>query len=291
MADAAKIGIVGSRSAIGQILHDELLEGAVGYRRGGHTRAGRELKSYQQLGPDDLAGLDLVINCAGATSGPDDTLERANVDLPRTLGLACREAGVKRIIHISSFSVYGPARRICETTPEQPVSAYGRSKLRGDEALAKLAGSDFAPLILRLPAILNAQKPSGKVSLLFSAWRRFGWFPVPRGDVRRAMISSRLAARAIARLAGDERAGIVHAADPADFTFALAARAMALSGAGRARRAPLPAAMFTPVEKLAPRIHASLFSNSELDKRANYCADMESDLLGELAALASRRTA
>lgn len=285
MVASSKIGVVGSASSIGRILCKGLLPSAVEFKRGATTPTGRMLTSYQDIVPEDLSGLDVVVNCAGLTRGTPAELELANVDLIRGLANASRDAGVARMIHISSFSVYGNASNIGEGSPARPESAYGRSKLRGDEALLELSRPGFAPVALRLPTILNAMNPSGKVFALISAWQRIGWFPVPRGDVRRSMISTWLVARVIARLAGEDCTGIVHAADPVAFDFALAAKAIG----GPARIVHLAPAMLLPLKLAAPGIYSSVYSDSLLDRQVNYSADMESDLESVLKSMASRK--
>jgi len=85
-----------------------------------------------------LAGVDTVIHLAGVTKAlrPAE-YESGNVTASAILA---REAAgkVKRFVHVSSLAAIGPAsgnEPVNEDTPPHPVSIYGRSKLRGEEAV------------------------------------------------------------------------------------------------------------------------------------------------------------
>src|SRR5262245_4628625 len=59
-----------------------------------------EPEAWQPL----LAGIDAVVNCAGALqSGPRDDLHRVHVAAPLALFAACEQFGPRRLIHISAI--------------------------------------------------------------------------------------------------------------------------------------------------------------------------------------------
>lgn len=63
---------------------------------------------------------------------------RVNRGGTELLAAVAREAGVKRLVHVSSLAATGPASRgspVDDDTPAHPVSGYGRSKLAGEDAL------------------------------------------------------------------------------------------------------------------------------------------------------------
>lgn len=107
-------------------------------------------------GPEDwqplLAGMDAVVNCAGAfQSGLRDDLGRVHVDAPRALFAACEKGGPRRVIQISAIGA-DPAAG----------SEFSRSKGEGDAALAA-SGLDW--LILR-PGVVIAPNVYGATAML-----------------------------------------------------------------------------------------------------------------------------
>jgi uncharacterized protein YbjT (DUF2867 family) len=72
-----------------------------------------------------LAGIDAVVNCAGVLQdGPRDSTRAVHVEGAAALFAACEQAGVRRVIQVSAVGVDRAA-----------VTAFGRTKLAGDQAL------------------------------------------------------------------------------------------------------------------------------------------------------------
>jgi nucleoside-diphosphate-sugar epimerase len=77
-----------------------------------------------------------------------------DINFEATVALARRakEAGVRRFIFASSCSMYGGADTdayVTEEAPLRPLTSYAESKVRAEEALAKLAGDGFSPVLMR----------------------------------------------------------------------------------------------------------------------------------------------
>ena len=93
---------------------------------------------------------DVVINCAAMTNvdGCETNWEgalRANAIGPRNLAIACEEAGAK-LIHVSTDYVFDGRERekpYTEMDTPSPVSAYGRSKLYGEEFVKTFSSHFF----------------------------------------------------------------------------------------------------------------------------------------------------
>jgi dTDP-4-dehydrorhamnose reductase len=114
---------------------------------------------------------DVVLNCAAYTAvdqaeADPDAAFAGNETGPAVLAAACAAAGA-RLIHLSTDYVFpGTHDRPYDTTdPTGPTTAYGRSKLAGEQAVSELApqahvvrtawvyagaGSDFVATMLRL---------------------------------------------------------------------------------------------------------------------------------------------
>lgn len=214
---------------------------------------------YDKFSADMFDGVDCVVNCVGVSNGEAALMQRINVDMPLALADAARAAGVRQLVHISSFSVYGGARLIDARTPVRPVGAYGRSKLAADTGLLALSDDDFAVATLRLPLIYSADS-LGKLGQLLKLWTRLRVLPIPAADVSRAMISADLSAEVIVRLCADFGPGVRLAADPEPFTYAQAAAARSET----LFRLPLPTMLTRMAERLAPSVAARLFADSHL---------------------------
>lgn len=88
-----------------------------------------------------VSGANWVINAAAYTAVDDaethqDEAFRTNADGPKNLARACRESGAT-LIHLSTDYVFDGAATVPypEEAPRHPVSAYGRSKAAGEEAI------------------------------------------------------------------------------------------------------------------------------------------------------------
>lgn len=233
-------------------------------------------------------GVRTTINCAGIATGDADLLREANIDTPRHLAGLARGAGVKRFVHVSSFSVFGRAQYIDATTALAPVTNYGRSKLAAEEVLSPLANGDFSAVMVRLPAIVGAGG-SDKLASLIDLWLRIHRLPVPRTRIRRSMISLDLAAKVLADIAIGSDRGIVHAADRISFTYQDAAAAITDRTGKAVGLVILPDAVIRLLGRPVPGLYASLYAQSLLAPTINRAANLSSDLYETIAAIALRR--
>jgi nucleoside-diphosphate-sugar epimerase len=107
---------------------------------------------------DSLAGamqdVDCVIHCAGKTKVLETAeFYEANHVGTRNVVAAASAAKVKQFIHISSLAAFGPAGTESPASENQtphPVSEYGKSKLLGEQEVAK---SNLPFTILRPSAV------------------------------------------------------------------------------------------------------------------------------------------
>ena len=128
--------------------------------------------SQSYLVREALTGVDVVFHLAWSTIhevSNQDPAADINANLVPTVHLieASRLAGIKRFVFISSGgTVYGPADRfpIPETHPQDPVTAYGITKLAAEKYLNlfhHLYGFDYAVLRPSVP-YGPRQNPLGK---------------------------------------------------------------------------------------------------------------------------------
>jgi len=129
------------------------------------------------------AGRDAVVNLAGILHGPDFKL--AHVELAQSVVNACRQAGARRLLHMSALGA----------DPAAP-SEYLRSKGVGERAA--LAADDLAVTVFRPSIIFGPEDRFLNLFAQLAAWlpvfvlgspgARFQ--PVYVGDVVRAMLAA-----------------------------------------------------------------------------------------------------
>jgi nucleoside-diphosphate-sugar epimerase len=111
-----------------------------------------------------LAGVDAVVHAAampGLTrSWSDfDTYMTCNLLGTQRLLEACRQAGMPRLVHISTSSVYGAEAVGDETRPTRPVSPYGVTKLSAEHlVLSYVNGFGLPATILRYFSIYGPRQ-------------------------------------------------------------------------------------------------------------------------------------
>jgi nucleoside-diphosphate-sugar epimerase len=188
-----------------------------------------------------VAGADVVFHVAGTIAGRSEAEFLAvNRDGTAAVAQACRRARVGRLLHVSSLAVTGPAERgrpVDETSSPRPVTAYGRSKLAGEEAV-RASGAAFT--IMRPPIVYG---PRDRQTLQLFRLTRWGVVPL-LGDgaqelslVHAADLADALIAAAAAR---DAEGRVYHAAHPEVVTQRALLQEIARAVGTRPRLVPVP---------------------------------------------------
>lgn len=138
---------------------------------------------------DSLQGAQALVHCAYDFSQRDeDEVRRINVQGTRKLFLATREAGVERIMLISSMSAFDGCR-----------SVYGRTKMEL-EALAR----DFGAAIVR-PGLVYGAKAGGVFGQLAKVAKKGGLVPlIGSGRQVQYLVHEEDLARAVAGWCGGQ---------------------------------------------------------------------------------------
>lgn len=120
-----------------------------------------------------LDGVTQVYHCAARVTfqGPPERFRQANVAGTEHLMNACRAAGVKRVLLMSSVAAGGPAVRLpdgslrarTEADPPQPLAGcpYGESKLAQERAALAYLAQGLEVVVVRPSAVFGPGDPDG----------------------------------------------------------------------------------------------------------------------------------
>jgi nucleoside-diphosphate-sugar epimerase len=104
----------------------------------------------------DLKGIDAVVHLGALSNDPLGDLDSQvtydiNLHASVQLAEAAKKAGVKRFVFSSSCSLYGAGGDdfLDENAGFNPVTPYGESKIRVEQALQSLADDNFSPTYMR----------------------------------------------------------------------------------------------------------------------------------------------
>ena len=102
-----------------------------------------------------MQGCTHAVHAAVSFVGTTKQNRRITVEGARNVYKACRRNGIQRVVYLSTISVYGktPAGAIDESTPCSPIDSYGRDKLDAEAIFREADGTDFKPVVLRLPVV------------------------------------------------------------------------------------------------------------------------------------------
>jgi len=115
------------------------------------------VKDIRDVEISDFQGIDAVIHLAGLSNDPIGELnpgitENINLDASVRCAELAKRAGTERFVFASSCSVYGVAeegKAIDETGTLNPITAYAKSKIGTEQAVAPLADKSFSPVFMR----------------------------------------------------------------------------------------------------------------------------------------------
>ncbi|HEY1329190.1 MAG TPA: NAD-dependent epimerase/dehydratase family protein [Casimicrobiaceae bacterium] len=224
---------------------------------GAHER--RETRFERLTSPDAWAPLlgdvDAVVNCVGILrESGRATYERVHLVAPAALAMACAEAGIRRVVHVSALGLHRHAQ-----------SRFILSKLRGEIALRR----GPVPCTIVRPSLLEGPGGYG------SRWlRRAASWPmhfIPADAVGRiAVVDVRDVADAIAVVCGrppPRRYQTLELGGRGSFTIGeYLAMLRQIQGNGwRARTVIVPAKLARIVAHACDFLHATAFSFGHLE--------------------------
>lgn len=211
-----------------------------------------------------LEGMEVVFHLAARAHVPaeserasDAEFARVNVEGSARLARAAVQAGVRRVVYVSTIGVHGDGTdgtAIDESSAFSPATAYARSKLRGEEAMRAESPAGREPAILRPPLVVGAGVPGNLRRLLRLV---AAGVPLPLASVRnrRSLVAADNLVDAIV-LCGErpEAAGQAFVvADGEDLATPELVRSLAEGLGVGARLLPLPSAALRIATRIAGR--------------------------------------
>jgi UDP-glucose 4-epimerase len=207
---SVRVLITGATGFLGRgVVRETLIAGLPMRTTGRRECSDPSLPNYRRCdladGPplDLLAGVGTVIHTAGLAHqfhpGSDEAerFHRANVTATERLARAAAAAGVRRFMHVSSVSVYGPGRGCRdESAPTRPQGHYAQSKLTAERRLTDILHGSGTELVVLRPGTLYGEGDPGNVLRLIRAVDRGRFLPVGRGRNMKSLIHRDDAARA-----------------------------------------------------------------------------------------------
>ncbi|MBK9130724.1 MAG: NAD-dependent epimerase/dehydratase family protein [Gammaproteobacteria bacterium] len=156
-----------------------------------------EVTHVDDIGPTNnykeaLAGSEVVVHAAARAHRINDRVadpvaefHRANTEATLNLARQAADAGVKRLVFISTIGVHGTEthdERLTEDSPILPHSPYALSKHEAEIGLRALGQVTGMEIVIIRPPLIYGPDPPGNLARLLALVSR-GW-PLPFGLVR-----------------------------------------------------------------------------------------------------------
>jgi len=141
--------------------------------------------------PETLRDVDYIFHFAGKTKATSEAdYMKVNAEGTGNLAEACSLEGIntKMLVYCSSLSAVGPQQTdqpIDEKTPPRPLTAYGRSKLAGEQYLRRGCSNKVRWCILRPTGIYG---PKDKDIYIYFKYISKGWKILLSGAERKVSL-------------------------------------------------------------------------------------------------------
>lgn len=124
------------------------------------TKVEGDLHSLNAIGKA-LGDTDIIFHLAGIVKAPtQQEYDHANVDPTENLIRLAEKNGIKKMVILSSLAAAGPSHHQPkeEDDPMEPVSMYGKSKMKMEQMIHNVAPDDMSVTILRPPAVYGPRE-------------------------------------------------------------------------------------------------------------------------------------
>lgn len=122
-----------------------------------------------------MQDVDIVIHSAAALGGSLDEQRKINRDGTRNVMNAAADNGVKRVVHVSTISVYGyrVSGLVAEETPPAPAhDPYSITKLEAEQEVQHIGATREVPYSIMRPGMIYGPNSSAWTKSMFTIARR-----------------------------------------------------------------------------------------------------------------------
>lgn len=234
-------------------------------------RGRTDIVAVGEIGPGTdwsaaLAGIDAVIHLAARVHVRPDAVtdsfaafRAVNVFGTERLARAAADAGVRRLVFVSSIKVHGERtldRPITESDPPAPQDAYGHSKAEAEAVLRRVgAGTGLEVVIVRPPLVYGPEVKGNFLRLLRLVSSRV---PLPLGGIenRRSLVYRGNLVALLERCAVHPAAAgeVFLAADGEDLSTAALIRRLAAALGTNARLLPAAPGLLRAIGRIGDAI-------------------------------------
>lgn len=222
-----------------------------------------------KLSGEHFSGMDAVINFAAIVHRPDmderKIYDRINHRLPVHLARSAAGAGVQHFVQMSTIAVHGNAVRISTSTPYNPVSPYGQSKLDADRGLIDMQRNGFTVSIIRPSMVYGGGPAPGNMMKLIRLCDSAVPLPFGKIDNGRQFAYAGLVTDVLGRIISKQAGGIFLAADRQPVSTFELVRIIRSRLGRRNNQFRLPSPFRRIIKTLKPSLYRKVFESLIID--------------------------
>ncbi len=218
----------------------------------------------------DLINTDTIIHLSALVHQMNGASEEEyiRVNITQTLDLAkkAKSSGVKHFIFMSTVAVYGiEIGVINKDSKYNPITNYGKSKLKAELKLQKIENSSFRVSIIR-PPIVNGYNAPGNMKSLINLLKKVSILPFANIQNKRSMIYVGNLCHLIDMIIQKQERGFFLASDDKSITTTRLIELIAKELDKKIYLVKVP--FFESLLKLVkPSLHKRLYESLEIDNR------------------------